>query len=98
MRCEYLVEEQLASTYASFLSHPPAFDEIVQGITTATIVDGFTIVCTVVKELDVEDEALPICTAILTVRVQKGKGEDSLPKAPNAAGAIELCFQKSITK
>ena len=87
MRCEYIVEEALATTYATYLTNPPTYDEIIGGITRETILDGFTISCSVKKNLPDEDSSEPICTGIVTIQVRK--------ETAIAEGSMELCFQKS---
>ncbi len=87
MRCEYIVEEALATTYTTYLTNPPTYDEIIRGITSENIFDGFTISCSVTKNLQDEDSSEPICTGIVTMQVRK--------ETAVAEGSMELCFQKS---
>jgi hypothetical protein len=93
MKCEYIVEEQLTQTYAAYLAHPPTFDEIIEEKTTATVIDGCTVLCAVQKVLEEKDSAQPICTAKITICARKGVGESS-SNAASALGSMELCFQK----
>lgn len=94
MRGEYLLEEALTSAYTTYLTNPPAFEEIVQGLTSRTEIEGYTISCVLTKNLGGEErDSQSVCTGIVTVRIQK-KAENSNTNHALAEGSMELCFQK----
>jgi hypothetical protein len=92
LRAEYLIEEVITDTYASYLIKPPTYDKVKEGFSTENQVQGFLIFCTAEKTVDDATDPPPQkIQSKQTFSVRRKRA----PTLDETKETITLCFQKN---